>query len=203
MIQGEERVSKAISTKVDSARAIIADKIPLSDYFNKYKYKMDSQEVGFLNCPIHEERTASLSYDSDKGVYQCFGCGSKGTIVEFVVAMEQKTNPNYNAVRAILKLSREFNVTIPDMFTYEKSTRPKREIVSKFKKEDVSVELKERSYNTKLERLEVKFNSYPLSVRLELFNLIDKMFLKEASAEDTYKRVLEITTEQDLLLRGS
>jgi DNA primase len=35
-------------------------------------------------CPFHDERTASLSVDVDKKVFNCFGCGEKGDVFDFV-----------------------------------------------------------------------------------------------------------------------
>ena len=35
-------------------------------------------------CPLHGERTPSLSVSPDKGVYYCFGCGRSGDAITFV-----------------------------------------------------------------------------------------------------------------------
>ncbi len=35
-------------------------------------------------CPFHEEKTPSLSIDSKKGVYHCFGCGQSGDHLSFL-----------------------------------------------------------------------------------------------------------------------
>ncbi|HAB57644.1 MAG: DNA primase [Acidimicrobiaceae bacterium] len=39
-------------------------------------------------CPIHGERTPSLSVSPEKGVYYCFGCGASGDAITFVQEME-------------------------------------------------------------------------------------------------------------------
>ena len=35
-------------------------------------------------CPIHNERTPSLSVDRKKGVFNCFGCGIGGDVFTFI-----------------------------------------------------------------------------------------------------------------------
>ena len=39
-------------------------------------------------CPIHGEKTPSLSVSPEKGVYYCFGCGASGDAITFVQEME-------------------------------------------------------------------------------------------------------------------
>ena len=39
-------------------------------------------------CPIHGEKTPSLSVSPEKGVYYCFGCGASGDAITFVQQME-------------------------------------------------------------------------------------------------------------------
>lgn len=34
-------------------------------------------------CPFHVDKDPSLSFDNQKNVFNCFGCGAKGDIVEF------------------------------------------------------------------------------------------------------------------------
>ncbi|MCQ3813103.1 MAG: DNA primase [Acidimicrobiia bacterium] len=40
-------------------------------------------------CPLHGERTPSLSVSAEKGVYHCFGCGRSGDAITFVQEMEK------------------------------------------------------------------------------------------------------------------
>ncbi|MYJ42132.1 MAG: DNA primase, partial [Acidimicrobiaceae bacterium] len=39
-------------------------------------------------CPLHGERTPSLSVSPDKGVYYCFGCQRSGDVITFVQEIE-------------------------------------------------------------------------------------------------------------------
>ena len=40
-------------------------------------------------CPFHDDGSPSCSINLEKKVFHCFGCGEKGTILDFVAKMEQ------------------------------------------------------------------------------------------------------------------
>lgn len=46
-----------------------------------YGYKIN--RAGYINCPLHREKTPSLKI-YDKSFY-CFGCSSGGTVIDFVI----------------------------------------------------------------------------------------------------------------------
>jgi len=39
-------------------------------------------------CPFHRERKASCKIDLDRNIFHCFGCETKGNVLEFVARME-------------------------------------------------------------------------------------------------------------------
>ena len=39
-------------------------------------------------CPFHKDRTASLSVDSNKNLWHCFGCGKGGDVLDFIKLAE-------------------------------------------------------------------------------------------------------------------
>lgn len=43
----------------------------------------------FISCPFHDEKTPSCSVNYGKRIFHCFGCGAKGTIIDFVAKMER------------------------------------------------------------------------------------------------------------------
>lgn len=43
----------------------------------------------FILCPFHRETTPSCSIHLAKRIFHCFGCGAKGTIIDFVAMMER------------------------------------------------------------------------------------------------------------------
>ncbi|NDH88323.1 MAG: DNA primase, partial [Actinobacteria bacterium] len=58
-------------------------------------------------CPIHGERTPSLSVSPEKGVYYCFGCGASGDAITFVQEME-----NLDFVGAVESLAGRYGIQL-------------------------------------------------------------------------------------------
>lgn len=53
------------------------------------RYGIVPNRAGFIPCPFHKEKTASMKiYDRD---YHCFGCGANGDIFDFIQGMEDVT----------------------------------------------------------------------------------------------------------------
>lgn len=60
----------------------IKDQLTMTDVATHYGYKPN--RAGFIKCPFHTEKTASMKiYAGDKG-YACFGCGANGDVISFV-----------------------------------------------------------------------------------------------------------------------
>ena len=61
---------------------LIHDSISMTDIVKKYGF--EPNRAGFICCPFHLEKTASLKiYKGDRG-WHCFGCGRNGDVIEFV-----------------------------------------------------------------------------------------------------------------------
>lgn len=50
------------------------------------KYGLHPNRAGFISCPFHKEKTASMKIY--KGSYNCYGCGANGDIFSFVMGIE-------------------------------------------------------------------------------------------------------------------
>jgi len=50
------------------------------------RYGMQPNRAGFISCPFHRERTASMKIYKDS--YYCFGCGANGDIFTFIEGYE-------------------------------------------------------------------------------------------------------------------
>ena len=73
-------------------------KHPMTDLADQVKSLVTIQEVaerygfqpnraGYICCPFHNEKTASLKlYDGQRG-FHCFGCGAGGTVIDFVMKL--------------------------------------------------------------------------------------------------------------------
>jgi DNA primase len=70
-----------------------------------------SQYVGFCPLPGHNgnKKSASFSAHPEKRIFQCFGCGAKGNILDFAVLMDNG-NPRrgLDVRRTALKLHKQF-----------------------------------------------------------------------------------------------
>ena len=53
------------------------------------RYGIQPDRVGFIRCPFHKEKTASMKIYQDS--YYCFGCGAHGDVFDFVSEMEDIT----------------------------------------------------------------------------------------------------------------
>lgn len=58
----------------------IKSRYSMADIATKYGYKIT--RAGFISCPFHNEKTASMKIYKDS--FHCFGCGSSGDIFAFV-----------------------------------------------------------------------------------------------------------------------
>lgn len=61
------------------------------------RYGLKPNRAGFICCPFHNERTASMKIYKDS--YYCFGCGATGDIFAFVQNMD---NCDFKAAFATL-----------------------------------------------------------------------------------------------------
>jgi len=66
-------------------RKLIDSKIKITNVAKKYGLDVKKNKA---LCPFHADGTPSLSFNDEKNVFNCFGCGAKGDIIEFVRRME-------------------------------------------------------------------------------------------------------------------
>ena len=71
-------------------------------------------------CPFHSEKTPSFSVSPDKQIYHCFGCGKGGSVINFIMEIENLSFPD-----AVEFLARRAGMEVPDDKT--DNTRHKRE----------------------------------------------------------------------------
>lgn len=67
-------------------RKIIDKHLKITDVAKKYGLKIKGN---MSECPFHADKNPSLSFNDDKNVFHCFGCGAKGDIIEFIRKMEE------------------------------------------------------------------------------------------------------------------
>ena len=82
----------------------------MEHYGVEVKRKGD-QHMGYCPLPNHNGKRNSPSFSAnlEKGIFQCFGCGAKGNVLDFAALME-KTEPKDGATlhEVALKLRQRF-----------------------------------------------------------------------------------------------
>jgi DNA primase len=72
-----------------------------------------NQHHGFCPLPNHNGKRNSPSFSAslEKGIFQCFGCGAKGNLLDFAALMENSDPKDGAALRkAAIKLQRQFGL---------------------------------------------------------------------------------------------
>ena len=67
----------------------ITSRINMEDIFNEYGFKPN--RAGFISCPFHSEKTASLKMYANKQRFKCFGCGEGGDVFTFLMKFNNQT----------------------------------------------------------------------------------------------------------------
>ena len=69
--------------------------------------RVGNRHVGL--CPFHREKTASFHVDAENQLYYCFGCGSGGDVLSFVMRYQ-----NIPFGDALKYLADRYNITLPE-----------------------------------------------------------------------------------------
>lgn len=89
--------------KACDVAVLVKKQISMHDIAERYGIKTDYK--GFICCPFHNEKTASMKlYDGEKGYY-CFGCGAHGDVISFVQGIFGLQFPD-----ALKKIDLDFNL---------------------------------------------------------------------------------------------
>ena len=60
-------------------------------------------------CPFHSEKTPSFSVSRDKQIYHCFGCGKGGSVINFIMEIENLSFPE-----AVEFLAKRVGMQVPE-----------------------------------------------------------------------------------------
>jgi DNA primase len=88
------------------------------DVLRYYKVEVKTQgrqHHGFCPLPKHggQKRSPSFSANLDRGIFQCFGCGARGNVLEFAALMEGIDLNDGTALREVaVKLQEHFCPTV-------------------------------------------------------------------------------------------
>lgn len=92
-------------------------RLRFADVLDHYGIKLGSngrdQVQGFCPLPSHQgqRRSPSFSANLERGIWQCFGCGAKGNVLDFAVRMDGLSPDQSGDVRATaLRLAEKFQI---------------------------------------------------------------------------------------------
>lgn len=71
-------------------------------------YGFQPNRAGFIPCPFHHEKTASLKLYPRMGGFYCFGCHSGGSVLDFVAQLY-----GLDALGAVRRLNDDFHLGLP------------------------------------------------------------------------------------------
>lgn len=63
----------------------IKSRVKMPEVFARYGF--EPNRSGFIRCPFHSEKTASLSAFQNGERWKCFGCGAGGDVISFVMQL--------------------------------------------------------------------------------------------------------------------
>lgn len=84
----------------------ITDRVNMLDAFSKYGFTVNRQ--GFIRCPFHKEKTASLKSYHNNRKFKCFGCGVGGSVIDFVMLLF-----DIDFRTAIVRINYDFGLLLP------------------------------------------------------------------------------------------
>jgi len=85
----------------------IMDSVEIVDVVQDF-VTLKKRGVNYIGlCPFHNEKTPSFTVSPSKGIYKCFGCGSGGNAVNFIIEHEHLSYPE-----ALKFLAGKYNIEI-------------------------------------------------------------------------------------------
>ena len=72
-------------------------------------------------CPFHSEKTPSFSVNTERQIYHCFGCGKGGSVINFIMEIENLSFPD-----AVHFLARRAGLEVPEDRPDENKSRRER-----------------------------------------------------------------------------
>ena len=76
-------------------------------------------------CPFHSEKTPSFSVSSDKQIYHCFGCGKGGSVINFIMEIENLSFPE-----AVEFLARRAGMQVPEETRNDPQARRREQLLA-------------------------------------------------------------------------
>ena len=91
---------------IKSAAQYIRDSVDMQSILDLYGY---TTKHGFMICPFHGDRDASLKVYGGRGGWHCYGCGRGGSVIDFVMEHE-----NCNFRTAVIAIDHHLHLNLMD-----------------------------------------------------------------------------------------
>lgn len=66
--------------------AAVRAALPFSTVLSHYNIDHPDNQAQFkILCPLHTEKSPSCSINTERGIFQCFGCQAKGNVLDFII----------------------------------------------------------------------------------------------------------------------
>ena len=85
----------------------LIQEIPISSVISKYLNLNHRRKNPKGICPFHEDTRPSLKVSDEKGFYNCFVCGARGDVFDFVMNFRRISFPE-----AIKEIAHDHNIPI-------------------------------------------------------------------------------------------
>lgn len=125
----------------------------LKEYQVEIKIK-NGQATGFCPLPSHDgnKHSPSFSVNLGRGIWQCFGCGAKGNVLEFALKMEGLNPDDVSDFRkGALRIQERFGITTSKQKENEETKKPILQDPQPEKKSEPKKEELPRRVNTPLD----------------------------------------------------
>ncbi len=76
-------------------------------------------------CPFHNEKTGSFSVSPDKQIYHCFGCKHGGSVISFMMEIENLSYPD-----AVRFLAKRANMEVPEDNTDKETAQRRKRLLA-------------------------------------------------------------------------
>jgi len=94
----------------DSFLRELSDRNEISEVVSEYvRLTKRSGSNLFGLCPFHSEKTPSFAVSPEKQIYHCFGCGKGGSVINFIMEIE-----NLSFADAVRFLARRAGMQVPE-----------------------------------------------------------------------------------------
>ena len=130
----------------------IREKISLVELVTQYTERVFRSGSQYkAQCPFHSDSNPSMSVDDDNGLYNCFGCGAKGNIFNFIMEIEKLDFPS--AVKHLKDIAEKS----PNVDAKKREGRKVRQVFKKFSEpKEIPTYRWERIHENILENSEIQ-----------------------------------------------